>query len=217
MGKLQDFEHRYQQELVVLKEKGRLIEDWANVYRHCFTEGLIANVFAELLQLPSEEQEPLVKAALLHDWYKRNEREAVNKEGFGQYDAKAKESARLLRSFGYSEEIVELTESVGHTSLKDIQNTQSFLKKLMHYIDDIALSDKVVALDKRIDQLEAAERYKELNESGRTIFNGRTYFEVQRAIGHEIEKEVAARVGIEASELITLVQGKLQNDYNVSS
>lgn len=217
VSKLQDFEQKYQTELGVLKENGRLVEDWANVFGHCFTEGLTADVFAELLNLPAGERGFLVKAALLHDWYKRNEREAANKEGFGQYDAKAKESARLLRSFGYPEEIVELTESVGHTSLQDIQSTENFLKKLMHYIDDIIFGNKVVTLDERVDQLEAAERYKELNESGRGIFNGRTYFEVQREVGHKIEQEIASRLGIEAPRLIPLVQEKLQSDYNLSS
>ena len=217
MSMIREFEAQYQAELNFLKEKGMLVGEWSNVYDHCFTEGLVADVLATMLQLSKEEHELLVKAALLHDWYKRNEREAANTLGAAQYDIKAHESAKLLRDAGYPDIIVELTESVGHTSLTSILNSQIFLHRLMHYIDDITYGKKVVGLDERISALESAERYKELNESGRAIFGGKTYFEVQREVGYSIEKEISEKLQVSQSEVISLVQKNLSEVFGVTS
>ena len=77
MNNLDIFKNKYSQELNFLKGEGRLVDEWANVYEHCFTEGLVASIVAEALRFDSDEKDSLIKAALLHDWYKRVEREAV--------------------------------------------------------------------------------------------------------------------------------------------
>lgn len=210
---LNEFKTKYKKELDFLKEEGCLIDDWSNVYDHCLKEGQIAQIISNLLEFSKYDQEILVKAALLHDWYKRGEGEAVSKRGAKKYDIKAKESARLLKEFGYSEEIVELAQSIGHTSLRDILTTNNFIKRLMHYIDDITYGDELVALDIRIDRLEEAERYKELNEMGRKIFSGKTYFQVQREVGHMIEKEIANRINVRPNQVIPIIKKYLLSTF----
>lgn len=213
---VQNFEAEYKDEINFLKEKGELINDWSNVYDHCFTEGLVADVLSDLLNLVPADRDTLVKVALLHDWFKRKEREAVNQQSADQYNAKAVESAERLKDFGYSSEIVELTKSVGHTSLTKILQSDNFLEKIMHYIDDITFGNNVVKLDERMDQLEMADRYKELNKSGEKIHNGKTYFEVQREVGHQIENEIAKRLQVEASAVVERVKQKIQKKYEMS-
>lgn len=189
------FVSMYPEEVAVLRDRGRLIDDWANVFEHCVTEARAASLLAVALKLSPQDRDNLVKAAFLHDWNKRNEREAANKEGFKAYNEHASLSAKGLSEMGYSKRVVGLTESVGHTSLKSIEASADFLARVMHYLDDITHGDKVVGLDERIDQLEAAPRYKDLNESGRAIHGGRTYFQVQREVGKAIEAEIEARLG----------------------
>lgn len=200
-----------------LKEKGELIGEWSNVYDHCFTEGLVANIVGDFLALESREKVVLIKAALLHDWYKKKEREAADKFGAQEYDNTAREGAKLLREFGYSEEVILLTGSVGHASLKELLSGGSFLQHIMYYIDNITWRDKVTSLDERMDQLESADRYRELNELGRKIFNGRTYFEVQRELGHNIENEIASRIGIKPNDIPKKIQGVLREIYQIES
>lgn len=66
----------------------------------------------------------------------------------------------------------------------------------MHYVDDITLNNDLVPLDQRIGYLEQNPKYKELNGEGRKIFNGKTYFEVQREISKRIEREFAPKLGL---------------------
>lgn len=186
----------YPEEVAVLRDKGRLTGEWANVFDHCVTEARAASLLAVALKLSTQDKDDLIKAAFLHDWNKRNEREAANKEGYKAYNEHASLSAKGLSEMGYSKRVVELTEAVGHTSLKAIEASTDFLARVMHYLDDVTHGDKVVGLDERVDQLEAAPRYKELNESGRAIHGGRTYFQVQRQVGKAIEAEIEARLGL---------------------
>ncbi len=203
----QKFSETYKKELDFLKEKGGLTGEWSNVYDHCFTEGRVAAVFGGLLRLSAQDTDALVKAALLHDWYKRKEREATKAKGAGEYDQAARKSAALLQEAGYSEDIVLLTQSVGHTSLKTILESDNFLHKLMHYIDDITFNNQVTGVDER---LKAWGKYQELNELGRALFGGKTYSQVQQEVGHKIEQEVASHMGCAPEEVIPTVKARLQ-------
>lgn len=214
---LETFKNRYDRELNVLTTHGELIGDWSNVYDHCLTEGLVASVFADLLKLDADDREALVKAALLHDWYKRKEREAAGQHGASQYDAAALRSAEGLKSLGYSERIAELTASVGHTSLKAIEATDDFLRKLMHYIDDMVLQKTVIGLRERVQRTWAKDQYRELNESGRAVFGGKTYAQVQEEVGLKIERQVARRLGCAPGEVMIRVKDALKETYQINS
>ena len=202
MKNKQQIEEEFKLECSILKNEGQLIDDWSNVYDHCISEAIVASCVSDLLKLPKEQSTKLISAAILHDWYKRVERTS------GRYDESAKESYDKLLALGIDEYVVELAHSVGHTSISDVANSNDFLKKVMHYIDDVTLNDKLVELDERMDSLENSEKYRELNESGRKIY-GRTYFEMQRELGKEIEKEIETRTNLTPKTLISEIKKRV--------
>jgi hypothetical protein len=202
-----NFIFRYKKDLDFIRIQGNLVGEWANVFEHCLTEGMVAEILGTELQL--SDCDTLVRAAILHDWFKRHEREAVKIGGATQYDKAAIENGLKLQSANYSERIIELTQSVGHTSLMKIMTSDDFTARLMHYIDDITYNNNVVVIDERMDNLESADRYKELNESGRNIFSGRTYFQIQRSLAHKIEQDIAIKLNIKDQDVVPLVQTKL--------
>jgi putative nucleotidyltransferase with HDIG domain len=184
----------YAPEFNVLTTNGRLVGEWSNVFEHCLMEARVASVLAKRLGFSEQDSQDLIKAAILHDWNKRNEREEAEAKGFEAYNKQASSGARALLDLGYSERIVTLVESVGHTSLRTILSTPDPVARVMHYIDTITFNDKIVGVDQRIDALESAPRYKQLNESGRAVHGGRTYLEVQREVGKKIEAELEERI-----------------------
>ena len=207
-------ENLYPKEFEILRKYGQLKDEWANVYEHCKTESVIALVISDLLKLKKDEKDILAKAAILHDWYKRKERETQ------EYNKSAKDSYNKLLELGVDKRIVDIAHSVGHTSLLDIQATHDFLKKIMHFIDDITFGNEIVEIDERIDELEKAERYKELNEGGRVVYNGRTYFEVQREVGVKIQCEIEELINetnleelIKKGELVQAIKINIKRYY----
>ncbi len=194
-------------EFNILKEYGQLVNGWENAYNHCKTECAAALVISDLINLDSEKRNILAKAAILHDWYKRKEKES-GIEGSDKYEKGVIDSYEGLLKLGVDKQIVDIAHNVGHTSLLDIQVTTDILKKIMHFIDDITFESDIVELDVRIDANEANEQYKELNESGRAKHNGRTYFEVQREVGHKIQDEIEKTI-IDVKSNVELKKGEL--------
>lgn len=177
------------------KEYGLLTKEWINVSEHCLIEGAVCDVLGELLGLDKKEINTIVAAAFLHDFYKRKELEEAAQYGSEAFSRAVKESTEILRNHGFSEKVIKLIEAVGHNALKRIMEKDvSLSEKIIHYADDIVLGANIVLLDERIDYLELNPNYKELNQSGRKIFNGKTYFEVQREVGHKIEQEFAKKL-----------------------
>ena len=201
-----DIEKKYKREFDILVQKGNLVKDWTNVYQHCKTEGFVAAIMSNLLKLSKEESDILIKAAILHDWYKRNERERADKKGFEEYVKSEKDSYNELIKLEVDKRVVDVAHSVGSLSLNKIIDSTDFLKRLMHYIDDICLGDKIVEVDERIDYLENQEKYHELNESGRKVFSGKTYFKVQREVAKQIQTEIESKLNIEPNSLVRLIK-----------
>lgn len=197
-------ESYYEKEFAILKDTGRLVDDWANVYEHCKKEAEVAWTMACLLHLSPDDLEILVPAAILYDWYKRNEREAANAAGGSpeEYNKAANRSFDGLLELGYSQRLVEVAHAVGHTAILSVAASDDLLKKVMFFIDNVVNGDQLVELDERMDALEAAPRYKELNESGRSMHGGKTYFEAQRGLSKKIQVELEKAAGIAPGELI---------------
>lgn len=175
-------------------------EGWRNVVEHELVEAEATDILAEKLGLSNLDRKKLRTAALLHDVFKKKEKERIVQKGQAGYVESIASQLEFLRQEGYSEDVVRLTEDVGSESLKDFsENFDSIplIRKIMHYVDDITLNNEIVPLDVRIDALETNPRYKELNEQGRSVFGGKTYFEVQREISKRIEKEFAPKLGVE--------------------
>lgn len=174
-------------------------EGWRNVVEHELVEAEAADVLAEKLGLLVKERETLKISALLHDSFKRREKEMAEKEGISGFDQSAQSQLEFLRSLGYPEEIILLAGSTGHTSLEEFNrdfDSIPTIRKIMHYVDDVVLGNDIVPLDERIGALERNPRYAELNEQGRKKFDGKTYFEVQREISKRIEREFAPKLGL---------------------
>jgi len=200
-------EQDYQYEFLVLIKHGGLVDDWSNIYQHCKKEGEIAIVLSNMLGLTKGASEILIKAAILHDWFKRKEREMAQTNPLAYEDAE-KLSIEGLKSLGYTNQIVDVAHSVGSFSLKEMQITNSLLKRALHWIDDVTNGDELVELDYRIDLLEKAERYKELNQTGIAIY-GKTLFQMQREIGLEIQYELEGICNVAKGYLVPFIKDKL--------
>jgi hypothetical protein len=196
-------EQRYAQDFAILKEKGNLVENWSKCYDHCKTEALIAEIISELLNLSPEEKVFLTRACILHDWYKRVEREREN------YDSQ--DSYNKLLELGIEKRIVDIAHSVGHTSLDWIESSDDFLRKIMHYIDDITFDTSVVGVIERVDGIMKRGIYDKLAEETRAKYNGKTFFEVQKEVGIRIQHEIEEKAGLAHDSLTGLIQQRLES------
>lgn len=182
-------------------------EGWRNVVEHLLAVAEVADILAEATESSQQEREDLSLATLVHDVHKRRQKELIKLKGDeGQLRA-FQEQAEFLIEHGYSSQVISLTESVGHTSLikllKDPGAEELELKGdldlptlIIHYADDIMSGSKIVNLDDRIDALENLDPpYPEASMGG-DIFGGRTYYVVQREVGHLIENKLASLIGV---------------------
>lgn len=203
--------------------------DWGNVSEHCLVEVARSKIFADWLGFSEGTEKNLMVAAALHDFNKRQEIQQVKKaiaEGKSNWDAfeeSGEESKRKMEEAGFSETVIWLASSVGHTSFVE---TESILKKpelsedelaylVLHYTDEYTRGSewaipaetdeegsKVNELDRRVDKNEANPNYDQLNEEGKAHFGGETTFQAQRRIGHEVENRLAAIINQKREELI---------------
>lgn len=214
----QNFAMRYKEHLKMFREFGLLPRQkmdsdinpktgkqfvTGDPLEHCIVEAVAADTIAKTIGMTEEERETLVVGALLHDFYKREDIvEAITQQESGQkaeyeFEATSNPGSAILRDRGYNEDVIQITESVGHQSLKRIVSGQASLQELiMHYIDDITVNTEIRDLDSRIDYLESNPLYNELNQAGRREFGGKTTFQVQREIGHEVQKILAPYFGL---------------------
>lgn len=204
-----DIEKEFQSEFDLLKNEGRLTDDWSNIYNHCKLEGEIAAILGRLVNLDDADSKILIKAAILHDWYKRKEIEQSKGLNATAYKKSEHESYTKLLELGVPKRIVEVAHSVGALSVKEIIESQDLLKKLMHLIDDICLGNKIVEIDKRIDYNES--KYPQINVEGKELFSGKTYFEMQRKVGKQIQLEIEDILKIEPNSLIPLIKNHWEN------
>ena len=199
---------KYSKEINILLNEGNLTGDWNNVYEHCMAEAKVAQVLGDLMKLSETDKEDLIRACMLHDWYKRKERELADAAGYSGYENSEHESHRKLLELGVSKRICDIAHSVAPFCFGEIDN-YDILRRAMNFIDNICIGSKIVELDERIDALERTEKYKELNESGRAKFNGKTYFQIQRMWGHKIQDELEKLCGVASGQLVTVIKTQL--------
>ena len=196
-----NFFNEYKKEISFLQEEGELVGSWSNVFDHCLTEGLIADVMSDTFQVPKDA---LIKAAILHDWYKKFEKNLFVEHGINGAKIAEKESSKKLANLWHlidssklyhSERVIELTECVGHLALdkfvnKDIKVDLS--KSIMFLIDAMTLGDKICSLLTRVDILNKNPRYHLMNEEGRKIWDGKTHFQMMFEVGNNIISELSS-------------------------
>ena len=178
------------------------------VMKHCLVEAARVQVFAELLYFEPTLTKELMMAAMLHDFYKKNEYALVLEEGCTwESFAKADDQAQKLLEFYYPERIVSIARNVGHTSLGATENLlqlwrggdtgdRTLAHLALHYVDDYTrgagwvepfLNDEN-EIDWRMQRNAENPTYAQLNEDGRSRFNGKTTFEFQLEIAKEVEQ-----------------------------
>lgn len=195
-----NIEEKYQREFSILRENGQLIDDWSNVYEHCKLEAEVAELLSDMIELSEEDKGTLIKASILHDWYKKVERTTEN------YDTTYSE--RGLQELGIPQRIIEVAHSVGHSSLVWIEFAD-LLRKLMHFIDDITSNTQITEIDERVDNMQAKGHLKQLEEEMRSLLSGRSFFDVQKEVGVKIQNEIEDMCHIEHGTLVSIIKQKL--------
>lgn len=215
----------------VLGKNRQSLDIWRNVSEHCLVQTAACDVLAEALGLPEENRKKLELAAMGHDWDKKYqstglrrinqqvESGQVSEQDGGRlkyefFEESEAHSVQGMRSKGIPEEIIRIASADGHPALPRMKDANCPLEeKILHYVGSITDESRIVALDERVDNLEKNERYKMMNAYGRHISwtNGRTLYQVQREVGHHIERELVQRL-IDSNNLSSEWQISLSDD-----
>lgn len=207
------------------------LDIWRNVSEHTLAQTAGCSVLAEALGLPQLSIRKLEKAALLHDWDKkfqssglreidrRFDRGEVTEQDRGRlkqvlFEESERHSEEGMRKASIAEDVIKLATADGHGSLPRMMEPDCTLEeKILHYIGSITNNDQIVSLDERMDKLEVDPKYLAMNEYGRKYpwTHGRTFYEVQRDVGHQIEAELAKRL-IDSGKLSSDWQANLRKD-----
>lgn len=185
---------------------------WKNVSEHCLVEAARSEVFSDLLGLPHDVKTDLRLAAAGHDFNKRNEIESSTNQGLDTFNEAGKQAEDWMKNIGVNKRVIIW---IGGLADNKLLYAESLARKkdpspddlayiVMHYLDDYTINSDWVTpvnvledgrrindLDRRIDRLEANPKYAQLNEDGRTIFNGETAYQAQRRVGHLLETTLA--------------------------
>ncbi len=204
------FALKHLSELRLHKEFGLLpkSEGWSNVVRHCLVEAVAAEVMSENLHLSEKETRDLVQAAVLHDFYKRQEMELLKEKGASAENLMAaeEESAEILTEKKINPFVIKLTDSVGLTKIDRMKESDvTISEKVMFYIDMITNNDDIVNLRDRVAALPA--RYPAIAATG--------IYPILLKASQEIEAELAQKIGLEnPEELPNYIKTKINEMIN---
>lgn len=205
-------------EMRILKKGGVLGKenhDWRNISEHCLLEAVGADILAEYL---GADRAQLITSALLHDWYKRSEIEAMKKLGGNEgHHAAAKEELKLLRNAKVPEHIIHLM----HSNIPEHADTEYLEKraleeKIMHFVDLITLNSTFVDFRKRLDDASKKKTVVEFCDSYRPRYNGKSLLEVQEIAGSLEQKEFEHMLNLETDTLVTFIETKLKERIQAS-
>ena len=172
-------------------------EGWRNVSEHCLLEAVTADILAEGLGLAEEEREQLVAGAILHDFFKRRQMEMLRASGGSveALEASERESDKVLDERGYPNSIVRIARSAADFR-RMMDPDVSLSERIMNYVDNITINNRIGSVDERVDRNEANPAYQKINEAGREFFGGLTESQAQRKFGKEIQRELSHKLGI---------------------
>lgn len=215
----------------VLGKNRQGLNVWRNVSEHSLVDAAGCSVLGKALGLPEESIRLLESAALLHDWDKKFqsnglrkidqqlEKGEITEQDRGRlkqelFEESERHNEEGMREAGIKEDIIKLATADGHGSLPRMMEPSCTLEeKILHYVGSITNNDQIVPLDQRMDRLEIDPKYLAMNEYGRNYSwtNGRTFYEVQSEVGHQIEAELAQRL-VDSGDLSPDWQSKLQKN-----
>ncbi len=195
-------------------------EGWRNVQEHELVEAEVADVLAAATGYSEQDRKDLFTAGLVHDVGKRLQMGLIKQKGDeGQLEAFRIQSQKMAEH-GVSPRAIALTEACGHTSLvkflknpaaKDLElrDDLDVPTLIIHYADDITRNTDLVTIDERMDALENRQPpYPEATLGG-DIFGGRTYYEVQRIVGHLVENKLTEIIGIAPQQMQEFIRSQI--------
>ncbi len=205
------FALKHIEEMRILKAGGvlgRENAEWRNVSEHCLTESVGADVLAEFL---GADRTKTVKAALIHDWFKRREVEAMKKFGAGTgHKTTSEEDEKLLREYVVDEEVIRIARSNIPARIDpEYLHSRPIEEKIMHLIDIFTSNSDFVSIEKRYELLEKKPLNIEFSESFKGQF-GKALFEVQKEIAHAEQEDFEKAIGIERGSLVEFIKMKVQ-------
>jgi len=209
--------------------------EWRNVSEHCLVEGARVGILADLLFLSPQARKDLVFAALLHDFFKRNEIEnmkeaATSGRPLREASLSSDQEGKVrLQAAQVPKNIIRLVGAAGNhpetifeikTILDKEELTEDDLSFLtMHYIDDYTKGDMWVTpveMDKehsRINDIdrrlrEGGQRYAKKMEEEETAFrdNPDPFFHNKK--GLQIISEIAHMVERRLADLVSERSGE---------
>jgi hypothetical protein len=202
---------------------------WGDPTEHCLVEAAASEILSDMIGLSEKDKDDFFQAAFVHDYRKKGEIEELRGvKDPALVEASYKKTKDILRKKGVSDEVVDLIETVAHTSLPQFAelNDQNELvlkegvplvSMVMHYLDDVTKGSDLVPFDERIDFLESRTHLYPYNEEGRALWGGRTFFEAQRQVGHLIEERLAKLAGVaDPKQLPLVIRDKLVERINNS-
>lgn len=209
---------------------GKGPEVWRNVSEHCLVAGVFADILAEELSLPADQKSTVVKAAIMHDWFKKHESMAqrtASKEDTLSLQTLSEIKARdgqVLQKMGVSQDIIALT---GVNVPETPEGPQGFPEKIIWYVDAMLSNTEPVPIRQRFDDLERgwdgakedparAERNNAFSNLYREQYGGKSLYDVQRELGDRIGTEFSQLMGYhgEVSQLPLFLKEKLAERIN---
>ncbi len=164
-------------------------KDWSSVIRHCLAEAGAVDAMARMLNFSKEDKENLIKAAILHDFDKRVEIEAMraNKENPVAAVEKVKLIGReILKNNGVKPEIIEIIGGIADLDIIHKDNV-SLSQKILFYVDNITEGTNLVSVKDRHAAL--VKRYPKIMVEGGPYDNWVSSTE-------EVQKELAEKIGL---------------------
>lgn len=214
---------RYKSEMKILEEGAVLGKDgreWRNIAAHCLFEAACVDTLAEVLGLSDEQRDQLSRAAILHDWYKRREIEAMREDGVTLGYAKASaESKAQLHELGVKDEIIQLTSAIIPDSLDpEYLKSRPLGEKIIHYIDAITETTNLVDVATRMQAgLSRSPNVQAWSETFRPQFSGLTLHEAQTQVGLQEEQEFKEALGLdETQSLIEYLRQKIDQKVHAA-
>jgi len=204
---------------------GKGPEVWRNVSEHCLVSGVFADILSDELHLPPDQKNLVVKAAIMHDWFKKHEsiaQRAANQEGTLSLQTISEIKARdnqALQEMGVPQDIIALT---GANVPETQAGPEALPEKIIWYIDAMLSNTEPVPIRQRFDDLERgwdgtkedpirAERNNALSSLYKEYYDGQSLYDVQRELGNRISAEFAQIIGYqrETSQLPLFLKEKL--------
>lgn len=134
--------------------EGKLKREWGNVSEHCLVEAARAEMFGELFRLSEPLRVDLMRAAALHDFFKRRSREIVKARGktAESHDEAHAKATEVMRAENVSEQVIRIVNSVGYEGLHEAKNILAMREMsendlaclIMHYIDNYTVENNWV-------------------------------------------------------------------------